>query len=217
MYGLAIDGDRALFGCRRTDGGSGREIHIYSISGKEDHIIPESRSEGTWGYGDLSGDLVAWTKTDGPLSASATSAEIMVTDLADPSTTAVVHLDRIETPRIQGDTVYWVEKESGDSSEGVIHAYDLQRGESTTLATGVTALCDVRNGYALWMSYSPNALWTTQLPGDAPVATQPATPPHTETAATPPQGSPHTLWLLGAGLVGLLLVSGVAALWRRQE
>ncbi len=213
IYGLAIDGDRVLFGCKRTDGGTGREIHVYSIGAKEDSVIPESRSEGTWGYGDLSGDLAVWTRTDPeeePFSVLS-GAEIMLTDLASASTVPVYHLDTIADACISDGAIVWVERESNTDMNGTLLAYDIETGVSRPLITGVYGLNDVRKGYVLWLSKTPYAYQVTQVAGDAPAATTHAQPGASD---TPPQSTPLTT---GTALFALLAASCGLAVRRRRR
>ncbi|MDN7025852.1 hypothetical protein FGU65_13340 [Methanoculleus sp. FWC-SCC1] len=213
IYSLAIDGDRVLFGCKRTDGGTGREIHVYSIGAKEDSVIPESRSEGTWGYGDISGDLAVWTRTDPeeePFSVLS-GADVMLTDPASASTVPVYHLDTIADACISDGTIVWVERESNADMNGTLCAYDIDTGVSRPLITGVYGLYDIREGYVLWSSKTPYAYQVTQIAPDAPAATTPAQP---ETAGTPPRSTPLTP---GTALLALLAAALGLAVRRRRR
>ncbi len=213
IYSLAIDGDRVLYGCKRTDGGAGREIHVHSIGAKEDSVIPESRSEGTWGYGDISGDLAVWTRTnpeDEPFSVLS-GADVMLTDPASASTVPVYHLDTIADACISDGTIVWVERESNADMNGTLCAYDIDTGVSRPLITGVYGLYDIREGYVLWLSKTPYAYQVTRIAPDAPAATTPAQPGASD---TPPESTPLAT---GAAVLALLVVGSGLAVRRRRR
>jgi hypothetical protein len=175
IHGLAIDGDRILWGCERTDKEPGREIHIYTISTSKDSIIPESKSIRTWGYGDISGDRVVWnmaaeepdTSLGYPSLVNA-GGDIRLTDLSTGKTQSIEILNTPETPFISVDTIVYLKKPEIDynnSDTGTVRVYDISTGSFSDIASEVAGITDFDNGLVLWHKLKPMTFWVTPVSG----------------------------------------------------
>lgn len=194
IQGLAIDGDRIVWGCDRTDREPGREVHVYTISTGEDYIIPESMSIRTWGWSDISGDEVVWSRSaeepdisSGYPSLVTAGGEIMLTNLSTGMTCSLETLSAPSAPYISGNTVIYVKKPKVDydnPDNGTIRVYDIGTGIFSEIASDVAGITDFDNGLALWHRYSPRSDWLTAISGTIPAVTSTA-PTETETQASP--------------------------------
>lgn len=202
IHGLAIDGDRILWGCERVDREPGREIHIYTISTGGDYIIPESKSIRTYGYGDISGDNVAWVISakepnyiNGIPVRSAESYDMRLTNLISGKTRSVETSQTapIEVPFISGNTMVWVKKPGVDynnTDTGTIRTYDITSGTFSNVTSGVASISDFSNGLIVWHKLKPMSFWVTSVTGN-PAATLPSTAAVTTTGKGLP-GSQNT-------------------------
>lgn len=181
IHGLAIDGDRILWGCERTDKEPGREIHVYTISTAKDSIIPESKSIRTWGYGDISGGRVVWNMAAGepdtslgyPSLANA-GGDIRLTDLSTGKTRSIEILKTPETPFISEDTIVYLKKPEIDynnSDTGTIRVYEISTGSFSDVASEVAGISDIDNGLVLWHKLKPMSFWVTPISGKKPTGT----------------------------------------------
>lgn len=177
IQGLAIDGDRIVWGCDRTDGESGREIHVYTISTGEDTVIPESRSDKTFGTADISGDTVVWMKALHAPSWNNGSyipmkgSEIILTDLASGMTTSLETMEGYSKPFISGETVVYVNEPEVDydnPNTGTIRVYDIGTATFSDIASEVAGITDFEGGLVLWHRYSPRVEWLTAISGTIP-------------------------------------------------
>ncbi|MDO9539897.1 MAG: hypothetical protein Q7J09_07850 [Methanocalculus sp.] len=214
IYGLAIDGDRIMWGCERTDGEPGREIHVYTISTGEDDIIPESISIRTLGYGDISGDRVVWIKTAeepdtslGYPSLTTAGGDIRLSDLSTGKTFSIEIINALSSTYISDDTVVYVKKPKVDYDNpdtGTIRVYDINTGTFSDYATEVAGVTDFDNGLVIWNRYSPRSDWLTTLPGMVLASSSPA-PAETATQASP--ANPFTVIVaLTAGIAGYVAI-----------
>lgn len=165
ITGLAMDGDRIVWGCERTDGGRGREIHVYTISSGEDYIIPASRSEKTFGTVDISGNRVAWTK-------GMKESEILITDLLSGETTSIEKMKAYSKPFISGDTLVYIKKPETDynnTNTGIIRVYNTETGKfGEDVGSYVAGVTDFDNGLVVWHRYSPRSDWISSVSGTIP-------------------------------------------------
>ncbi|EHQ35513.1 hypothetical protein Metlim_1407 [Methanoplanus limicola DSM 2279] len=181
IHGLSIDGDRIMWGCERTDGEPGREIHVYNISSGRDYIIPESRSIKTWGYGDISEDYVVWSRTAeepdtscGHPSLLTAGCEILLTDLNSGDTTVVEEINTISTPYISGDQIAYLKKPELDfenTDTGLIRIYDLKKEAFTNAGSDVAGISDFDGEMLLWYRFHPASHWMTAISGNIPDVT----------------------------------------------
>jgi archaellum component FlaG (FlaF/FlaG flagellin family) len=179
IHGLAIDGDRIMWGCERTDKEPGREIHIYTISTGEDHIIPESKSIRTFGYGDISGDNVVWvTSAEEPddingIPVTLKSYDIRLTNLISGKTRSIEISETapMTIPRISGNILAWLKAPNIDynnSCNSVIRTYDISTGKFTNFGSGICCLNDFDGDLLL-----RDRLWITSISGKIPVMKSP--------------------------------------------
>ncbi len=175
IHGLAIDGDRILWGCERTDKEPGREIHVYTISTAKDSIIPESKSIRTWGYGDISGDRVVWniaaeepdTSLGYPSLVNA-GGDIRLTDLSTGKTQSIEILNTPEIPFISVDTIVYLKKPEIDynnTDTGTVRVYDISTGSFSDIASEVAGISDFDNGLVLWHKLKPMTFRVTPVSG----------------------------------------------------
>ena len=218
IQGLAISGDRIVWGCDRTDREPGREIHVYTISTGEDDIIPESMSIRTWGLSDISGDNVVWSRSAEEPDTSrgypalvTAGGEIMLTNLSTGMTRSLETFDAPSAPYISGNTVVYVKKTEVDydnPNTGTIRVYDIGTATFSDIASEVAGVTDFDNGLVIWHRYSPRSDWLTSISGTMPTATSPA-PTETTTQASP--ANPF------AAIVALTIgIAGYAAIHRRE-
>lgn len=182
VYSFAIDGDRIMWGSERADKGSGREIHTYTISTGTDSIIPESKSEKTLGYGDISGENVVWVMLAkdpdyiNGVPVGGVSYDIRLTNLVSGRTQSIERSDTapITNPFISGDTIAWVKKPNVDynnSDIGTIRTYNITTGTFGNFAANVDAISDFDNGVVLWSRLEPVSFWVTPISGKIPEVT----------------------------------------------
>jgi len=220
IHGIAIDGDRILWGCERTDKEPGREIHIYTISTGEDYVIPESKSIRTWGYGDISGDRVVWEMAAHEPDASKgyphlvnAGGDIRLTDLSTGKTRSVEILNTPSTPFISGDMVVYVKKPEinyNNSDTGTIRVYDIGTGKLSDFASEVAAISDFDNGLVVWHRLKPMSFWLTPVSGKIPSAVSPTTvtaetgtQKSTQQNPTPAESPVETVFIILAVTVGV--------------
>ena len=228
IHGLAIDGDRIMWGCERVDKEPGREIHVYTISAGKDSIIPESKSAKTYGYGDISGDNVVWAMSakdphpvNGVPVTSAESYDMKLTNVVSGKTQSVEQSDTapITVPFISGDTVAWVKMPKVDyntSDTGTIRLYNIKTGTFSDLATHVSGISDFANGVVLWSRMEPVSFWVTPVSGKIPdvTSTIPAqttnqvstTIPQSTTSRKSPVDPGLAVAVLAAGSIGYALL-----------
>jgi len=221
IHALAIDGDRIMWGCERADREPGREIHVYTISTSEDYIIPESKSIGTWGYGDISGDLVVWSKTAeepdislGYPSLTTAGGDIRLTDLTTGNTISLEILNAPSFPYISGDTVVYVKKPKTDynnADTGTIRIYDIETGEFSDVASEVAGISDFDKGLILWHRYTPRSYWISSVSGTILTHTQsgtqiPGAIPQNPSAQESPVGPITIVSALITGIAGYALL-----------
>ncbi|MEA2034459.1 MAG: hypothetical protein U9N40_03055 [Euryarchaeota archaeon] len=226
IHGFAIDGDRIMWGCERTDREPGREIHVYTISTGEDYIIPESKSIRTWGYGDISGDMIVWSKTAeepdtslGYPSITTVGSDIQMTDLTTGNTISLEILNTPSTPYISGNMVVFVKKPKVDynnTNTGTIRVYDIETGEfGDDVGSDVAGMSDFDNGLVIWHRYSPRSEWLTSISGTIPTPTQTNTQNTTDAPqSTPAQESPVDIAVITSALI--ISVAGYALLRNKQ-
>jgi len=195
IHGLAIDGDRIMWGCERVDKKPGREIHVYTISTGNDYIIPESISEKTYGYGDLSGDNVVWATgakepeyINGVPVLGNSGYNMQLTNLDSGRTQSIEQSDTapITVPFISGDTIAWVKKPRVDynnSDIGTIRTYNITTGTFGDFASDVDYISDFDTGVILWGRLHPVSFWVTPLSGKIPEVTS---SPLSQTASQSP-------------------------------
>ncbi|WAI02187.1 hypothetical protein [Methanogenium organophilum] len=214
IYGLAIDGDRIMWGCERTDGEPGREIHVYTVSTGEDDIIPESQSIRTLGYGDISGDRVVWIRTAeepdtslGYPSLTTAGGDIRLTNLSTGKTFSIEIINALSSPYISDDTVVYVKKPEVDydnPNTGTIRVYDIGTSSFSDIASEVAGFTDFEGGLVIWHKSSPRSDWLTSLSGMIPAVTSPA-PAETTTQTSP--GNPFTVIVaLTTGIAGYVAI-----------
>jgi len=220
IHGLAIDGDRILWGCERIDKEPGREIHVYTISTAEDSIIPESKSIRTWGYGDISGDRVVWSMAAGEPDTSLgypslvnAGGDIRLTDLSTGKTQSIEILNTPETPYISGDSIVYLKKPKIDynnSDTGTIRVYDISTGTFSDLTSEVASISDYNSGMILWNKLKPMSFWVTSLSGNVPTTsssittTADANPERTGAGSTSAPESPA-----GVIIIVLAVIAGI--------
>jgi hypothetical protein len=220
-----------MWGCERVDKGPGREIHVYTISTGSDSIIPESRSAKTLGYGDISGENVAWVMSakdpdinDVP---GGVSYDMKLTNIVSGKTESVERSDTapVTVPFISGDTIAWVKKLNVDynnyySDTGIIRTYNITTGTFGDIAANVSGISDFDNGVVLWSRMEPVSFWVTPLSGKIPEVISPTlsqTAPQVPTTVqktTTSQKSPvDPVVIVSAFTAG---VAGYAILHKRQ-
>lgn len=231
IEGLAIDGDRIMWGCDRVDKEPGREIHVYTISKGTDYIIPESKSIKTWGYGDISGDRVVWdiatndpnTSTGHPDLISAGDT-IQLTNLSTGKTTAIESIGAPDTPFISGDMIVYLKQPSVDynnTDTGMIRTYNIRTGSFNEFGSKIAFITDVKGDLLIWGRFSPMSFFATTLNGTLPTVTQATSvqsttqiPGTAKQAATTPPGSPvDPVAIVPALATG---VAGYAVMKKRQ-
>lgn len=221
IHGLAIDGDRIMWGCERVDKEPGREIHVYTISTAEDSIIPESKSIRTWGYGDISGDRVVWNMAAGEPDTSLgypdlvnAGGDIQLTDLSTGKTQSIEILKTPETPFISEDSIVYLKKPEIDynnSDTGTVRVYDISTGSFSDIASEVASISDFDSGMILWHKLKPMSFWVTSLSGNVPATSSSITTTTnanleiTDTVRTSAPGSP-----VGAITIVLAVLAGIA-------
>jgi hypothetical protein len=218
IHGIAIDGDRILWGCERTDKEPGREIHIYTISTGEDYVIPESKSIRTWGYGDISGDRVIWEMaakepdtSQGYPSLVNAGGDIRLTNLSTGKTRSIEILNTPSTPYISGNTVVYVKKPEinyNNSDTGTIRVYDIATGKLSDVASEVAAISDFDNGLVVWNRLKPMSFWLTPVSGKSPSETSPTTAAtgtqrSTQQNPTPAESPVETVFIVLAVTIGV--------------
>ena len=225
-----IDGDHVMWGCERVDKGRG-EIHVYTISTGSDSIIPESRSAKTLGYGDISGENVAWVMSakdpdinDVP---GGISYDMRLTNIVSGKTESVERSDTapVTVPFISGDTIAWVKKPNVDynnyySDTGIIRTYNITTGTFGDIAANVSAISDFDNGVVLWSRLDPVSFWVTPLSGKIPEGAIATSAPAAGFATTiVPQHAASQKSPVDPGLIIAVLAAGgtgYALLHRRQ-
>ena len=224
IHGLSIDGDRIMWGCERIDREPGREIHIYTISTSEDYIIPESKSIKTWGYGDISKDMVVWIQAAeepdtslGYPSLTTTGGDIRLTYLSTEKTNSVEIINAPSFPYISEDMIVYVKKPDIDynnTDTGTIRTYDIRTGTFSDVGSDVAGINDFDNGLVVWHRYSPRADWLTSISGIIPTFTQIDTQNTNDVPqSTPAQESPtHPVTIISALVTG---IAGYTAISRR--
>ena len=197
IHGLAIDGDRIMWGGSRIDREAGREIHVYSISSGRDYIIPESKSARTSGYGDISGDNVVWAMgskdpdyINGVPVLGHSGYDIRLTNLTSGKTRSIDISDTapIIDPFISGNTLAWLKAPNVDynnSCRNVIRTYDIPTGKFTDIGSGICSLNGIDGDLLL-----RDQFWITSISGKIPVMTAPTTEPAVSPAAYPKQQDP---------------------------
>jgi len=182
IEGVSIDGDHIVWGCERTDGEDGREIHVYKISSGEDYIIPESITEKTYGTVDISGDKVVWinalqepTWENGEYQGMRGS-EVMITDLSTGETYSIEQFGGYTQPHIAGDTVVFNKKAELDfnnSNTGTIRVYDTKTSTfGDNLGSDVAAVSDFDNELVIWFRSGPRTDWVSSISGTIPTPVQ---------------------------------------------
>ena len=180
---LAMDGDHIVWGCSgRTDGEDGREIHVYTISSGEDYIIPDSRTEKTYGTVDISGNKVVWIKAlqestwENGEYQGMRGSEVMVTDLDTGATYSVEQFAGYTQPHISGDTVVFNKKTELDfdnSNTGTIRVYDTQIGTfGDNLGSDVSGVSDFDEELVVWHRFGPRTDWISSISGTIPPPVQ---------------------------------------------
>ncbi|MCK9581066.1 MAG: hypothetical protein M0Q92_11570 [Methanoregula sp.] len=227
IHGLAIEGDRILWGGNRVDREPGREIHIYTISTGEDSIIPESKSVQTGGYGDLSGDYAVWEmRAKEPyyikgVPVGGESYDIRLTNLVSGKTRSIEisYTAPLIVPHISGNTIVWVKKPRVDYNNtdiGTIRVYDIGTGTFSDHASEVDGISDFDKGRVVWNKFRPASFWLTtvseeNLPGISSVTTEVKTetqssPQQNPTSAESPVGPVTIVSSLMAGIAGCALL-----------
>ncbi|MDE4908150.1 hypothetical protein L0665_05950 [Methanogenium marinum] len=223
IYGLAKDGDRIMWGCERTDGEPGREIHVYTVSTGEDDIIEESQSIRTLGYGDISGDRVVWIRTAeepdtslGYPSLTTAGGDIRLTNLSTGETFSIEIINALSSTYISEDIVVYVKKPEVDydnPNTGTIRVYDIGTATFSDIASEVAGVTDFDNGLVIWHRYSPRSDWLTTLPGMVPNAVSPENTQNVEDIQggvaqnNSPQNNPVNMVVLV-----LVLIGGIATI-----
>ena len=180
---LAMDGDHIVWGCSgRTDGEDGREIHVYTISSGEDYIIPDSRTEKTYGTVDISGNKVVWIKAlqestwENGEYQGMRGSEVMVTDLDTSATYSVEQFAGYTQPHISGDTVLFNKKTKLDfdnSNIGTIRVYDTKTGTfGDNLGSDVSGVSDFDEELVVWHRFGPRTDWISSISGTIPPPVQ---------------------------------------------
>jgi len=230
IHGLAIDGNRIMWGCE-VDKGAGREIHVYTISTGTDYIIPESKSENTYGYGDISGDNVVWAmRAKDPdyingVPVGGVSYDMRLTNLVSGRTQSVDRSDTapLTVPFISGDTIAYLKQPSVDynnTDTGVIRTYNIRTGSFKEFGSKIAFITDVKGDLLIWGWFSPMSFFATTLNGTLPTVT-PATPVQSTTqipgtvqqAATTPGSPVDPVAIVSALATG---VAGYAVMNRRR-
>jgi len=222
IHGLAIDGDRIMWGCERVDKGPGREIHVYTISTGTDYIIPESKSENTYGYGDISGDNVVWAmRAKDPdyingVPVGGVSYDMRLTNLVSGRTQSVDRSDTapLTVPFISGDTIAYLKQPSLDYNNyetGVIRTYNIRTGTFKEFGSKIAFLHAVKGDLIIWGRYSPMSFFATSLNGTLPVVTS-LTPTQsaTQIPGTIPENTPTPVSPVSPIAVVSALAAGVA-------
>ena len=218
-----VDGDHIMWGCERVDKGPGREIHVYTISTGSDYVIPESRSAKTSGYGDISGENVAWVMSakdpeshDVP---GGISYDMKLTNIVSGKTESIERSDTaaLTLPFISGNTIAWVKQPNVDynnyySDSGTIRTYNITTGTFGDFAANVSAISDFDHGVVLWSRLDPVSFWVTPLSGKIPEG---AIAPPVSTAGgvftTAPQPAPSQKSPVDPGLAVAVLAAGGTA------
>jgi hypothetical protein len=222
IHGLAIDGDRILWGCERVDREPGREIHVYTISTGVDYIIPESKSVRTFGYGDISGDNVVWVMTAkepdslNGVPVTVESYNIRLMDLISKKSSSIEISETapMTDPHISKNIIAWVKKPEIDynnSDTGTIRIYDIGTGTFSDLTSEVASISDFNNGIVLWHKLKPMSFRVTFLSGNVSVTSSSTThtdasPERTDTTSTPAPESPaRAIIIVLAVLAGIVV------------
>ena len=221
VHGLAIDGNRILWGCERIDREPGREIHVYTISTGEDYVIPESKSVRTFGYGDISGDSVVWVMgakepdyADGvPITVESYDIHMMNLTSGKGRSIEISDTAPMTVPYISGNCVVWVKKpviDYNNTDTGAIRVYNIGTGTFSDLTSEVASISDFSNGMVLWQTLKPMSFWVTSISGNVPTNSSSITttaipnPQKTYTANTPAPESPA-----GAIIIVLAVMGGI--------
>lgn len=215
IEGLAIDGDYIVWGCERTDGEAGREIHVYSISSGEDYIIPESKTEKTYGTVDISGDHVTWTMSLNEPSKEKENknyrgmkgSEIMLTDLISDKTESIEKNIGYSKSFISGNNVIYLKKPS-DNNEiepSIVRIYNISDGSLYDLKSDVLSIDDFKGNLILWAGEPGLSFFATAI-GEPDSALLPSKKTQTPSLNKSPVGiiviiSAAMLACLGYGLV----------------
>ncbi|MFA5331998.1 MAG: hypothetical protein WC342_06435 [Methanoregula sp.] len=219
IHGLAIDGDRIMWGCERVDKEAGREIHVYTISTGTDYIIPESKSENTYGYGDISGDNVVWAmRAKDPdyingVPVGGVSYDMRLTNLVSGRTQSVDRSDTapLTVPFISGGTIAYLKQPSLDYDNydtGVIRTYNIRTGSFNEFGSKIAFITDVKGDLLIWGRYKPMSFFATSLNGTLPIVT-PLTPVQS-TTQIPGTGQPVTTTPPGSPVDPIMIVSALA-------
>jgi hypothetical protein len=219
IHGLAIDGDRILWGCERTDKEPGREIHVYTISTAKDSIIPESKSIRTWGYGDISGGRVVWSMAAGEPDTSLgypslvnAGGDIRLTDLSTGKTQSIEILNTPETPFISGDSIVYLKKPEIDynnTDTGTVRVYDISTGSFSDIASEVAGISDFDNGLVLWHKLKPMTFWVTPVSGKSPTTGSSVTTAETRIQEPAMQNTPPPKSPVGMIVIVLAVTVGI--------
>jgi hypothetical protein len=220
IHGLAIEGDHILWGCERTDKEPGREIHVYTISTAKDYIIPESKSIKTWGYGDISGDIIVWDMaTNDPDTSGGypnlinAGDTIYMTNITTGKTVSIESVNAPARPFISGNTIAYLKKPEQDydnPENGVIRTFDIKTGSFNEFGSKIAFIQEVKRDYIIWGRYKPMSFFVSSLSGTFPMTTSSATttgvpdPKKIDTASTPVPESPA-----GAIIIVLAVTSGI--------
>jgi len=200
IYDLAIDGDRIVWGCERTDKEPGREIHIYTISQGTDYIIPESKSDKTYGTVDISGNRVTWTmalhspywEVEGKYHGMRGS-DVRITDLDTGITKSVEKNEGYSKSFISGNNVVYMKRPPNDSNELVpatIRCYNILTETARDLKNNVLNIDDFKGDLVIWDGDPRLSFFVTSLSGNVPVATSSASAPSvSEIPDTTPQNT----------------------------
>ncbi|MCK9581301.1 MAG: hypothetical protein M0Q92_12760 [Methanoregula sp.] len=221
IYDLAIDGDRIVWGCERTDKEPGREIHVYTIPTGTDYIIPESKSDRTYGTVDISGNKVTWTmalhapylEEDGDYHGMRGS-DIRITDLDTHITQSVEKNEGYSKSFISGNYIVYLKRPANDSNEIVpatIRCYNILTETASDLKNNVLNIDDFKGDLLIWSGEPRLSFFATSLSGNVPVATSSVSAPGiSENRETMPQNSPNPASPINPMIIASSLTIGIA-------
>ena len=178
IHDLDISGDHIVWGCERGDREPGREIHVYTISTGTDYIIPESKSDKTYGTVDISGNRVTWTmalhapywEEDGKYHGMRGS-DIRIIDLDTNITQSVEKNEGYSKSFISGKNVVYMKRPASDSNEIVpatIRYYNVLTGTASDLKNHVLNIDDFKGDLVIWDGEPRLSFFATTLNGTLP-------------------------------------------------
>ncbi len=211
---IATDGEYVIWGCGQPGNEILTEIHVYSISTGNTFIIPESRSELSYGSVDISGNYVTWFKAlesplweNGMLIHGRKGMEIMLTDLISGETVSLGTSRGYSRPFISGDNVLFLERpapnEDGGYEDGwdngKIIIYNIKTGKYSGLGSDVGSIQDIEGNAIIWSRYNPVSFWVTTFSEETENIMNTPTPPQENASPINPISIISAAMLAGLG------------------